>query len=151
LARGEAGDAEGWLDGVAGELAARSIPCTMVAVDHGRGLLRLATGDLGAARTDLKAAAARWEERRRFWEASWARLDLAGCALKARRLAEGAALATEGRARAERATARAVVALSPKTVAVHVEHILTKLGAGRRTEIAAWVAAQPVALGRPER
>jgi DNA-binding CsgD family transcriptional regulator len=34
--------------------------------------------------------------------------------------------------------------LSPKTVSAHVEHILTKLGAARRTEIAAWVAA----LGR---
>jgi DNA-binding CsgD family transcriptional regulator len=197
LARGEAGDAERWLDGVAGELATRSIPGTMVAVDHGRGLLRLATGDLGAARTDLELAAGRWEERRRFWEGTWARLDLAGCALKARRLAEGAALATEARARAERATARAVVAeadrllgtagagrdaspwypltarelevarlvaaggtnreiaaklfLSPKTVAAHVEHILTKLGAGRRTEIAAWVAALPLAPGPPER
>jgi DNA-binding CsgD family transcriptional regulator len=30
--------------------------------------------------------------------------------------------------------------LSPKTVSAHVEHILTKLGAGRRTEIAAWAA-----------
>ena len=30
--------------------------------------------------------------------------------------------------------------LSPKTVSAHVEHILTKLGAARRAEIAAWVA-----------
>ncbi len=30
--------------------------------------------------------------------------------------------------------------LSPKTVSSHVEHILTKLGAARRTEIAAWAA-----------
>jgi DNA-binding CsgD family transcriptional regulator len=30
--------------------------------------------------------------------------------------------------------------LSPKTVSAHVEHILTKLGAARRTEIAAWCA-----------
>jgi DNA-binding CsgD family transcriptional regulator/tetratricopeptide (TPR) repeat protein len=28
--------------------------------------------------------------------------------------------------------------IAPKTVAAHVEHILTKLGAGRRSEIAAW-------------
>jgi DNA-binding CsgD family transcriptional regulator len=37
--------------------------------------------------------------------------------------------------------------VSPKTVSAHVEHILAKLGASRRTEIAAWVAtvAQPVA------
>jgi DNA-binding CsgD family transcriptional regulator/tetratricopeptide (TPR) repeat protein len=30
--------------------------------------------------------------------------------------------------------------LSPKTVSAHIEHILAKLGAMRRTEIAAWVA-----------
>jgi len=29
--------------------------------------------------------------------------------------------------------------LSPKTVSAHIEHILAKLGATRRTEIAAWV------------
>jgi DNA-binding CsgD family transcriptional regulator len=197
LARGEVDGAERWLDGVAGELDARAIPGTLVAVEHGRGVLALATGDLDAARTALKAAAGRWEERRRFWEGTWARLDLARCAFKARRLAEGAALATEARTRAEQATAQAVAAeadrllatagagrdanpwypltarelevarlvaaggtnreiaarlfLSPKTVAAHVEHILTKLGAARRTEIAAWVAARPAALESPER
>jgi DNA-binding CsgD family transcriptional regulator len=197
LARGEVDGAERWLDGVAGELDARAIPGTLVAVEHGRGVLALATGDLDAARTALKAAAGRWEERRRFWEGTWARLDLARCAFKARRLAEGAALATEARTRAEQATAQAVAAeadqllatagarrdanpwypltarelevarlvaaggtnreiaarlfLSPKTVAAHVEHILTKLGAARRTEIAAWVAARPAGPGPPER
>jgi DNA-binding CsgD family transcriptional regulator len=36
--------------------------------------------------------------------------------------------------------------LSPRTVGAHVEHILAKLGATRRAEIAAWVAAiRPVA------
>ena len=30
--------------------------------------------------------------------------------------------------------------LSPKTVSAHLEHILAKLGATRRTEIATWVA-----------
>ena len=37
--------------------------------------------------------------------------------------------------------------LSPKTVSAHVEHILAKLGATRRAEIAAWVAT--VAAGNP--
>jgi DNA-binding CsgD family transcriptional regulator len=36
--------------------------------------------------------------------------------------------------------------VSPKTVSAHVEHILAKLGASRRTEIASWVAT----IGRPE-
>ena len=43
-------------------------------------------------------------------------------------------------------TNRAIAArlvLAPKTVSAHVEHILTKLGANRRTEIAAWVARVP--------
>ncbi len=31
--------------------------------------------------------------------------------------------------------------VSPKTISAHVTHILTKLGAGRRAEIAAWCAA----------
>ena len=30
--------------------------------------------------------------------------------------------------------------VSPKTVSAHISHILTKLGAGRRAEIAAWCA-----------
>jgi DNA-binding CsgD family transcriptional regulator len=30
--------------------------------------------------------------------------------------------------------------ISPKTVSSHIEHILTKLGVNRRTEIAAWAA-----------
>jgi DNA-binding CsgD family transcriptional regulator/tetratricopeptide (TPR) repeat protein len=186
LARGEVEEAGRWLDELAGALAARSIPGTLVAVEHGRGLLALATGDLAAARTALEGAAAGWAARRRFWEGTWARLDLARCAVKARRLAEGTAMAREARALAEQATAQAIVAeadrllaataggrsarpwfplsarefevarlvaagqtnreiaarlfLSPKTVSAHVEHILTKLGAARRTEIAAWVA-----------
>ena len=41
--------------------------------------------------------------------------------------------------------------LSPKTVASHVGHILAKLGAARRIEIAACVAALLVAPGPPER
>jgi DNA-binding CsgD family transcriptional regulator/tetratricopeptide (TPR) repeat protein len=196
LARGEVDAAERWLAEVAGALAARAIPGTLVAVDHGRGLLQLARGDLGAARSALELAATRWRERRRFWEGAWARLDLARCAVKARRLAEGTALATDVRALAGQATAHAIVAeadrllaaggsretnpwhpltarefevarlvaaggtnreiaarlfLSPKTVAAHVEHILTKLGAARRTEIAAWVAALPAPPGPPER
>jgi DNA-binding CsgD family transcriptional regulator/tetratricopeptide (TPR) repeat protein len=40
--------------------------------------------------------------------------------------------------------------LSPRTIGAHVEHILAKLGATRRAEIAAWVTTvdQPTAAGR---
>jgi DNA-binding CsgD family transcriptional regulator len=34
----------------------------------------------------------------------------------------------------------AALSISPKTVAAHVEHILTKLGASRRAQIATWAA-----------
>lgn len=37
----------------------------------------------------------------------------------------------------------ATLFIAPKTVSAHVEHILTKLGASRRAEIAAWTAAHP--------
>jgi DNA-binding CsgD family transcriptional regulator len=33
--------------------------------------------------------------------------------------------------------------VSPKTISAHITHILTKLGAGRRAEIAAWCATIP--------
>ena len=36
--------------------------------------------------------------------------------------------------------------VSPKTVSAHVEHILAKLGASRRAEVAAWVSSIAVAV-----
>jgi DNA-binding CsgD family transcriptional regulator len=46
-----------------------------------------------------------------------------------------------------------LLSLSPKTVGAHVEHILAKLGAGRRAEIATWVASirgvEPASRSRP--
>ena len=35
----------------------------------------------------------------------------------------------------------AELGVSPRTVTAHVEHILAKLGASRRTEVAAWVTS----------
>ena len=32
--------------------------------------------------------------------------------------------------------------IAPKTVAAHVEHILTKLGVSRRSQVAAWITGQ---------
>jgi DNA-binding CsgD family transcriptional regulator/tetratricopeptide (TPR) repeat protein len=187
LAGGDVDGAERWLTEVAAALTTRAIPGTLPAIDHGRGLLCLATGDLAAAREALHRAATRWGARRRFWEGTWARLDQARCAVKARRRVEGAALARDARTLAGQAGASPIVeaaerllggaggeraadprhpltvrefevarlvasgltnreiaarlVLSPKTVGAHVEHILTKLGAARRTEIAAWVTA----------
>jgi len=65
------GDAGAWLEEVAAALAARAIPGTLVAVDHGRGLVALAEGDLAAAGAALERAVAGWRARRRFWEGTW--------------------------------------------------------------------------------
>ena len=59
LARGEVDGAERWLDGVARRAGRPRDPGTLVAVEHGRGVLALATGDLDAARAALEAAAGR--------------------------------------------------------------------------------------------
>lgn len=42
-----------------------------------------------------------------------------------------------------------VLVISPKTVSAHVEHILAKLGASRRAEIAAWVTSASTSSAQP--
>jgi DNA-binding CsgD family transcriptional regulator len=37
--------------------------------------------------------------------------------------------------------------ISPRTVSAHIEHILAKLGVGRRAEVAAWVASRRSSAG----
>ena len=163
------------------------------AIDNAEGLNRLAAGSTVAARTALEAAVVGWDGLSRIWEATWARLDLAACLLRANRQAEAIPLLRDVQALAERLDsppllARAVeltriargrggeeepwrpltareyeiarsvadgltngeiagrLGLSPKTVSAHVEHILAKLGASRRSEIAAWaVSIRPAA------
>jgi DNA-binding CsgD family transcriptional regulator len=63
---------------------------------------------------------------------------------------EVARLIAEGMTNAQIA---AELSVAPKTVSAHVEHILAKLGVGRRTEVAAWAAgiraahpAQPASI-----
>jgi DNA-binding CsgD family transcriptional regulator len=45
----------------------------------------------------------------------------------------------------------AELGIAPKTAASHVEHILAKLGVGRRAEIAVWAASRPVLHSPPSR
>jgi len=59
-----------------------------------------------------------------------------------------ARLIAEGMTNAEIATE---LSIAPKTASSHVEHILAKLGASRRTEIAAWASAVERAAGRDSR
>ncbi len=177
--------AQEWLERVAEVLSARAIPGAAPAIEHGRGLIHYALGDLVGADRALAAAAGKWLDRRRFWERAWVQLDRATVAVKARRRAEAARIATDVRAAAagigsvvlieaadrvigsfdhrppppwEPLSAREyevaclvadgltnrqiaeTLVLAPKTVSAHIEHILTKLGAARRTEIASWCA-----------
>jgi DNA-binding CsgD family transcriptional regulator/tetratricopeptide (TPR) repeat protein len=186
LARGDIDAAESWSDRVAALLTARAIPSTMPAIGHARGLILLARGEISAAQQALESAGGSWRARRRFWEGTWARLDLAEAAAKARRRGEAARLLNEVRTAAAAAGATTLVdaagrlsgtlgggrpaepwhplserefevarlvaagltnrqiadqlVLAPKTISAHITHILTKLGATRRAEIAAWCA-----------
>ena len=186
LALGGIDAAEKWLNRVGAVLTARAIPGTQPAIDHGRGLVLLARGEVSAAHQALESASESWQVRRRFWEGEWARLDLAQAAAKARRRGEAAVLLDEARTIAATAGATTLIdaadgltasfdrgrqaepwhplsarefevaqfvaagltnrqiadqlVLSPKTISAHITHILTKLGAARRAEIAAWCA-----------
>lgn len=188
LALSDPGGALRWVDLVEPELRRRSIPGTLPAIDHARGLLQLAGGSTGRARESLEAAVQGWDTASRVWEGSWARLDLAACLLRTNRPAEAVGLVEEVRSIADRVgsqplaaraaallreararhpsdepwhplTARefevarlvaagqtnaeiaATLFIAPKTASSHVEHILAKLGASRRSEIAAWASA----------
>ncbi len=186
LTAGDPAGARDWLARTSRALTARSIPGTLPAIAHARGLVALADGRTGAARDDLRAAADDWRARDRAWEGTWATIDLARALQRAnlRPAAREASTAAAERARAmgspvlegaarqvlgarpeasdaeawapltarEFEVARLVadghtnaeiadeLVIAPKTVSAHVEHILAKLGMGRRTEVAAWVA-----------
>jgi len=180
LAAGDIEAGQAWSDRAAAVLSARAIPGTLPAIEHARGLVLLARGELPAAQQALESASQAWRTRRRFWEGAWAGLDLAAAAAVARRRGEAARLLDEVRTSAAAAGAAALVqaadrlsgsldggrpaqpwhplsarellvaagltnrqiaqqlVLAPKTISAHVTHILAKLGAARRTEIAAW-------------
>ena len=186
LALGDIAAAEKWSDRVGAVLTARAIPGTLPATTHGRGLVLLARGELSAARQALESACESWQARRRFWEGTWVRLDLAEAAVRARRRGEAAVFMDEARTIAATAGAATVIdaadrltaqfegarqvepwhplsarefeiaqlvaagltnrqiaqqlVLAPKTISAHVTHILAKLGAARRAEIATWCA-----------
>lgn len=102
----------------------------------------VAAGTAGAAlelTTEMGAAplAARAEDLRRDLRAD-RHQDPAWAPLTAREF-EVARLIADGRTNAEIA---AELGIAPKTVSAHVEHILDRLGAGRRAEVAAWVAGR---------
>ncbi len=185
-ASGRPSDAERWLAACTEHLAPTPA-FAQPALEHGQGLVSLAAGSTGVARTCLEAAVTGWQRRGRIWEATWARLDLATALARSNRFAaavglagqvretathlpspvllaradelvrsargrivddepwrpltarefEVARLVSEGLTNAEIAEA---LGIAPKTASSHVEHILAKLGASRRTEIATWAS-----------
>jgi DNA-binding CsgD family transcriptional regulator len=185
-AAGRPAEAASWYHEI--EARAGSVPDVAdAALQHGRGLIALADGATGVARTALEAAVAGWDAKGRIWEGTWARLDLAQCLIRSNRFAEALGLAVEARTVASRldsrplaeradalqrmarghvaveepwrpltarefAVARLIsegltnaeiadsLGIAPKTASSHVEHILAKLGASRRAEIATWAS-----------
>jgi DNA-binding CsgD family transcriptional regulator/tetratricopeptide (TPR) repeat protein len=179
-------DAERWVERLAERLEGWDA-MARPALDHAAGLVRLATGSTGAARSALAAAVTGWDARGRVWEATWARLELATCLVRMNRHADAVPLVRDVEATADRlgsvplrdrartllsrARSRATddepwrpltvrelevarlvakgwtnneiaeeLSVAPRTVNAHLEHILGKLGVGRRAEVAAWVS-----------
>ena len=85
LAAADPLEADRWVAAVAADLEARSIPGTLPAIAHARGLLALAAGTTGEASVSLVEAEAGWISRRRAWEGAWAAIDLAWCAVRTNR------------------------------------------------------------------
>jgi DNA-binding CsgD family transcriptional regulator len=94
-------DAERWLVRVREHLAGWE-PIAGAALSHAEGLVRTAAGSTGMAREALERAVRGWDERNRIWEASWARLDLAQCQMRANRFGDAAGVLRDVRQTAER-------------------------------------------------
>jgi DNA-binding CsgD family transcriptional regulator/tetratricopeptide (TPR) repeat protein len=114
VARGDVDAAAAWSGRACAVLTARAIPGTLPAIGHARGLLLLARGEVPAAYEALQAASESWQDRRRFWDGTLARLDLAAAAARARRPGEAAVLIDEVRATAAKAGAAVLVAAADR-------------------------------------
>ena len=95
------GDAEQWLARSREHLVGWE-PIAGAALAHAEGLIRLASGSVAAAREALERAIRGWDERSRIWEATWARLDLVACLMRANRHAAAATVLADVRETATR-------------------------------------------------
>jgi DNA-binding CsgD family transcriptional regulator len=77
-------DAEHWVERARDHLA-RWDPVAGAAISHADGLVKVAGGSLTAGREALERAVRGWDDRRRIWESTWARLDLARCLIRMNR------------------------------------------------------------------
>jgi DNA-binding CsgD family transcriptional regulator/tetratricopeptide (TPR) repeat protein len=119
LGLAEPGRAREWVTRVAGPIERRAIPGTLPSLDHARGLLALAEGTTGIARTHLIAAAAGWSERGRAWEGAWAYVDLARCHQRANQRTEARRTAAQARAAGVDLGAPAIVAAADGLLGRH--------------------------------
>ncbi len=93
-------------------LELRGIPGTLPALTHAEGVLALAEGRSTVARPLLREATDAWTARARLWEGVQGLLDLARCAVRARRPGEAARFVAEARRRADEAGAALLVRLA---------------------------------------
>jgi DNA-binding NarL/FixJ family response regulator len=100
LASGDPAAARRWLDRLAPIVTERAIPGTAAAIEHAAGLVALADGRTGQARTALTAVIDAWAARARVWEATWARIDLARAHQRANQATDAARVASAAAAAA---------------------------------------------------
>jgi DNA-binding CsgD family transcriptional regulator len=89
-------DAERWLARARDHLVGWD-PVAGPALSHAKGLLRVAAGSLSSGREALERAVRGWDDRKRIWEATWARLDLARCLIRMNRHVDAAGVLAEVR------------------------------------------------------
>jgi DNA-binding CsgD family transcriptional regulator/tetratricopeptide (TPR) repeat protein len=102
LGIGDPAGARGWIDRVRTMLELRALPGTLPAVDHALGLVALADGRTGQARTALASAMSAWGARGRVWEGTWALIDLARAHARANQPADAGREAAAAQAVADR-------------------------------------------------
>ncbi len=110
IAKRDVRGAERWLADAAAPAREAGYPTLQPALDHADGLLAAARGSTSSARTLLSRAVNGWDQRRRVWEATWARLDLASALLRTRRAAEATEVLTDARTTADALGSRPLVA-----------------------------------------
>ncbi len=102
--------AERWLMDAGEPLRRAGYPALSPVLDHADGLLALARGSTGRARSRLSEAVRGWDRQRRIWEGTWARLDLAATLLRARRGGEATEVLTDARTTADALGSRPLTA-----------------------------------------
>lgn len=108
LAAGDPGAARRWLEEESAALGRRDLPGARPAITHGEGLVLLAEGSTGRARSRLEDARSGWVVRQRAWEGTWATVDLARAMLRSNQRSAAARLAAEAATAARTLSAPAI-------------------------------------------